>query len=117
MVLKRRLIHVLLVDQHRAGLAFDKVRNIAHAPGLPARLLGQLAQQRGDLRLVFVLKLHPDSKAHHKTSPGAFTPSMLLQTPAGLSSVHGLARWRSCRSSPPTPSRRTADNPAPASAA
>src|SRR5580692_11438467 len=111
--------------------------NISNAARLLARSLGQSAQSLMDLRAVFGLELHSNSKRNHRELPGAFwgkfncgccggslesgsaaalrLPVFLMprQTPGGALSVRGPVRSKPCRSAPPTPLPGSAGNPAP----
>jgi hypothetical protein len=64
-MIERSLVHVLLVDQHCAGVPFDKVRDVAHTSRLLSRSRRQEPQPFGDLLAILLLKPHPYDKTQH----------------------------------------------------
>ena len=69
MIIQRGLIRVLLVDQYRTGVSFDKVRNVTDAASFFARGARQKAEDRNDLVMIVLLEGHPYRKAQHSRLP------------------------------------------------
>ena len=119
MKLQRRLVHVLLIDQHRRRLALDKVGDVVDAAGLLPRRRVKLAAAS-----------QPPPRGLPSSNSIRTVKLIIVILAVSVSGLQRLFKRRQRhrlvalrpgrnhrRSSRPTPAPGTAGNPAPAAAA